>query len=61
MLGIDDFTSANGETLREAAECRLRLAIDYGESLDARLAMLTLIAGTIHPGVVEAFDLELAP
>ena len=61
ILGSDDFTSANGDSLREAAERRLRLAIDHGESLDARLALLTLIAGTIHPAVVESFDLELAP
>ena len=42
-----------------AAEARLRHAIDSGESLDARVAMLTLLANVVEPGVVERFDLAV--
>ncbi len=59
MLGSDDYTTANGTGETAAAEARLRHAIESGESHDARLAMLTLLARVIHPDVVEKFDLEL--
>jgi len=59
MLGSDDYTRANGTGETAAAEARLCHAIEGGESLDARLAMLTLFARVIHPDVVERFELKL--
>jgi len=59
MLGIDDYTTANGAGDTAAAEFRLRHAIESGESLDARLAMLTVIANVVHPAIIEEFDLQV--
>ncbi len=59
MLGSDSFMEANGRAKTDAAKFRLRLSIRNGESLDAKLAMLTLFADTIHPAVVQEFDLEV--
>ncbi len=59
VLGRDDFDEVNGSEATAAAEARLRHAIDSGESLDARVAMLTLLANVVEPGVVERFDLAV--
>lgn len=59
MLGAGDFTAANGPSAAQAAEARLHHAIDCGDSLDAELVMLTLLAGVAHPAVVERFGLEV--
>ena len=59
MLGSDGYKTANGTGETAAAEARLRHAIETGKSLDARLAMLTLLARVINPDVVERFELEL--
>jgi hypothetical protein len=59
MLGSYDFTTRNGLAETAAAEARLRHAIESGESLDAHLIMLTLLARVIHPDVVGKFDLEI--
>ena len=59
MLGAEDFREANGEAATTAAEARLRHAIDSGDSLDAELVMLTLVAQVTHPELVEVFGLEV--
>jgi len=59
MLGSDSFMEANGRSKTDTAKYRLRLSICDGKSLDAKLAMLTLFANTIHPAIVQEFDLEV--
>ena len=59
MLGRDDYADVNDVAAADEVENRLRLAIDSGESLDAQLAMLTLLARVTHPDVVDTFDLEI--
>ena len=59
MLGSDSFMEANGGAKTDAAKYRLRLSTRDGTCLDAKLAMLTLFADTIHPAGVQEFDLEV--
>ena len=59
MLGRDEYADVNDVAAADEVENRLRLAIDSGESLDAQLAMLTLLARVTHPDVVDTFDLEI--
>lgn len=58
MLGAVAFEDTNGPQLTGAVEARLAAALDAGDSLDARLVLLTLHAGTIEPGVVARFQLS---
>jgi len=59
MLGRDDYAEVNDAAAADEIENRLRLAIDSGESLDAQLAMLTMLARVTHPDVIDRFDLEI--
>lgn len=59
MLGRDEYAEVNDVAAADEVENRLRLAIDSGESLDAQLAMLTLLARVTHPDVVDTFDLKI--
>lgn len=59
MLGSEDFAKTNGPHETEQVEARIRFAIENGESLDAHLAMLTLLANVIHPNVKEKYDLQI--
>ncbi len=52
------FTECNGPSLTEAVETRLAAAFEAGDSLDARVVLLTLHAGVIQPSVVERYGLE---
>ena len=58
MLGVQGFTESNGLGLTEAVEARLKAALDSGDSLDARVVLLTLHAGVIQPSVTERYGLE---
>jgi hypothetical protein len=58
MIGAEAFDSANDPQLRKQVESRIEKALDSGDSLDARLVLLTLHANVIQPGVVHAFGLE---
>ena len=58
MLGPQGFTEANDLRLTEAAEGRMEAALKAGDSLDARLVLLTLHAGVIQAQVVERYQLE---
>ncbi len=58
MLGARGFTECNGPSLTEAVETRLAAALETGDSLDARVVLLTLHAGVIQPSVVERYGLE---
>jgi len=57
VLGAQSFTEHNDPDLREAVETRLEAALEAGDSLDARLVLLTLHAGVIQPSVVERYNL----
>ncbi|MEC8202436.1 MAG: hypothetical protein VX075_02975 [Pseudomonadota bacterium] len=59
MLGRNEYADVNDVAAVDEVENRLRLAIDSGDSLDAQLAMLTLLARVTHPDVVDTFDLEI--
>ena len=59
MLGRDEYADVNDVAAADEVENRLRLAIDSGESLDAQLAMLTLLARVTHPNVVDTFELAI--
>ncbi|GGK18665.1 hypothetical protein [Salinarimonas ramus] len=58
MVGPEAFLHANGEAALERVEARVERALEEGESLDARLVLLTMHAGAIQPGVVARFGLE---
>ena len=58
MLGAQGFAECNGPNLTEAVETRLAAAFEAGDSLDARVVLLTLHAGVIQPSVVERYGLE---
>jgi|ERR1043166_7879808 hypothetical protein len=60
MIGEDAFAGANGEALALAVEQRIEAALDAGESLDAKLVLLTLHAKVIQPSVVQRYELESA-
>ena len=53
VLGAQGFTECNDLGLTEAVEARLATALEAGDSLDARVVLLTLHAGVIQPGVCQ--------
>ena len=57
ILGSQEFRAANGERQTEAAELRIAAACETGRGIDARLVLLTMHAGLIHPTVVEHYQL----
>lgn len=57
MLGRDEFILSNGFPAAEQAEKRLHDAIAAGDSLDAKLVLLTLHASVIAPDIGERLDL----
>ena len=57
-LGAQEFTQCNSSDLTESVEQRLAAALETGDSLDARLVLLTLHAGIIQPSVVEHYGLR---
>jgi len=59
VLGPQTFTADNGAVQAEAAEMRLAAACDAGHGVDARLVLLTMHAGLIHPTVVERYQLTM--
>ncbi len=58
MTGPETFAQATDATLTAAVEARIEAAIQSGDSLDARLVLLTLHAGLTQPEVVARFGLE---
>ena len=58
VLGAQGFTERNPSSLTEAVEVRLAAALEAGDSLDARVVLLTLHAGVIQPSVVARYSLE---
>ena len=58
MIGAEGFAGANSEAQALAVEARIERALEAGDTLDARLILLTLHAGIIQPSVVALFELE---
>lgn len=58
VLGVQGFTECNDLSLTEAVEARLEAALEAGDSLDARVVLLTLHAGVIQPSVIDRYGLE---
>jgi hypothetical protein len=58
MVGADMFAAANAAEVVLAVERRIEAALQFGESLDAQLVLLTLHAKVIQPSVVQAYGLE---
>lgn len=58
ILGAQEFTQHNNSGLTESVEQRLTAALEAGDSLDARVVLLTLHASIIQPSVVEHFGLR---
>ena len=61
MEGRDEFTASNGVRAAEHAEERIEGAIAAGNSLDAKLVLLTLHSGVVAAEVVERFGLTEHP
>jgi len=61
MIGADPFAHANDAFLARQVEGRIEAAFQSGDSLDARLILLTLHANVIQPSVVERYGLESSP
>lgn len=57
MIGPEPFAGANGESLAGHIERRIEAALETGDSLDARLILLTLHAKVIQPSVVDRFQI----
>jgi hypothetical protein len=58
MVGPEGFAGANDELLADQVERRIEAALESGDSLDAKLVLLTLHAKVIQPSVVYRFQLE---
>jgi hypothetical protein len=58
MLGAAEFAAANGHGPTGGVEARLEAALEAGDSLDARLVLLTLHARVIEAVVVARYRLE---
>lgn len=58
MQGRDQFLASNGVRAADDAEKRLEAAIAAGDSLDARIVLLTLHSGVIAPEIADRFDVE---
>ena len=60
MIGADAFAGANNVEPTLTVERRIDAALAAGDSLDAKLVLLTLHARVIQPSVVDRFQLESA-
>lgn len=58
ILGHQGFADSNDPATAEHAERRLEAAMDAGDSLDARLVLLTLHAGLMAPDIAERIEVD---
>jgi hypothetical protein len=58
ILGAPEFAQCNNSGVTESVEQRLAAAVEAGDTLDARVVLLTLHAGIIQPSVVEHYGLR---
>ena len=60
ILGDQGFFEEHGEGSRESLESRLQVALDVGNSLDARLVLLTLHADLTQGTLIERYNLSVS-
>lgn len=58
VLGHDQFVASNSLDAAERAEQRLEEAIEVGDSIDAKLILLAVHSGIIHPVLADQVDSE---
>jgi len=58
ILGPDQFVACNSLAAAEIAEQRLDDAIAAGDSMDARLILLAVHSGIVHPAIADQVDSE---
>jgi hypothetical protein len=58
ILGHEQFADSNSAEEAIRADQRIELALDEGDSLDAKLILLTLHAGLISPEVADRVELD---
>ncbi len=58
ILGPDQFVACNSLAAAETAEQRLDDAIAAGDSMDARLILLAVHSGIVHPSIADQVDSE---
>jgi hypothetical protein len=60
MLGHEQFTASNSVEDAERIDARVETALDDGDTLDAKLILLSLHAGRIAEDVADRIDLDEA-
>lgn len=58
IIGANGFAGATSTEAAEAVEERISAALESGDTIDARLILLTLHAKLIQPSVIEHFGIE---
>ncbi len=58
ILGPDQFVASNTLAEAEIAGQRLEEAIDAGDSIDAKLILLAVHSGVLHPTIADQVDSE---
>lgn len=58
ILGHAQFASSNSAEQADHTDNRLEAALDEGDTLDAKLILLTLHAGLISPEIADRIDLD---
>lgn len=58
ILGPDQFVASNSLAAAESNEQRLDDAIAAGDSMDARLILLAVHSGIVHPAIADQVDSE---
>ena len=58
ILGHDQFSENNGAADAEAQDHRVDAALAQGDTLDAKLILLSLHSGLIAPEIADRIDIE---
>lgn len=58
ILGDEEFRSTNGSEAADQTDLRMETAITEGNSLDAKLILLTVHSGLISPEIADRIDVE---
>ncbi|MCC5971674.1 MAG: hypothetical protein JJU15_17165 [Pararhodobacter sp.] len=58
ILGDEEFRSINGREAADQTDQRMETAITEGNSLDAKLILLTVHSGLISPEIADRIDVE---
>ena len=58
LLGHEQFTDSNGADAAEVADQRVEAAFEDGDTLDAKLILLTHHAGLISPEIADRIEID---